>query len=278
MKHLRLCCVAPHAPILVPDIGRDDLAEVPGTCDALGALAREIDALGPDTVVIVSPPHLRLASRDAFPVKTGRSFFGDLSRFRAPGSAVSLRTDGVLLDALTETARLAGVPLHRDTGEREDDWGALVPLLLLAPPSAQIVAINACPHLGYSEHALLGAALRDAVEESGRNAVFIASGDMSHRLKPGAPSGYSPRGKEFDLAVVEAMRSGDLGAVFNIDPRLSDEAGEDCLWSLAVLAGTIEGHDAEIEVLSYEGSFGVGYMVARVMPGGKGARGRPAAV
>lgn len=278
MKHLEFCCVAPHAPILVPGIGGRELDEVRGTTAALGALGREIEALDPDTIVIVSPPHVRLASRDAFPLRTGRSLSGDLSRFRAPSSAVDLHTDDAVIDALRETAVKAGVPLFDDTSEKEEDWGALVPLVLLAPPTAGVVAINVSPALGYREHFLLGVALREAVEKSGRDTVFIASGDMSHRLKPGAPAGYSPRGKEFDLAVVEIMRSGDLHALFSIDPLLIDDAGEDCLWSLAVLAGTVDGRDAEIEVLSYEGSFGVGYMVARVVPGGPNPGRRLAAV
>jgi aromatic ring-opening dioxygenase catalytic subunit (LigB family) len=31
-----------------------------------------------------------------------------------------------------------------------------------------------------------------AVEEVGRRVAFIASGDLSHRLKPQAPAGYNP--------------------------------------------------------------------------------------
>lgn len=275
MKHLNLCCFAPHAPILVPEVGGRQLDEVPGTRASLERLAIEIEELQPDAVVIVSPPHLRLACRDAFPLKTGRVLEGGLARFGAPASALSMSIDGVLSAALEEKARTSGVPLFSDAVESEDDWGALVPLLLLAPPRAAVVALNVSPTLDLTDHSKLGACLRESVEESGRNAVFIASGDMSHRLKPGAPSGYSPRGIDFDREVVDIMREGDLRRLFEIDKELREEAGEDCLWSLAVLAGVIDGYAARVDVLSYEGSFGVGYMVARIAPGEPAASRRP---
>jgi len=40
-----------------------------------------------------------------------------------------------------------------------------------------------------------------------RLAAFIASGDLSHRLKPGAPAGFYPNAHFFDEEVVAAIRT-----------------------------------------------------------------------
>jgi len=275
VNRLKLCCIAPHAPILVPGVGGPRLAEVPGTASALSRLAREVEGIAPDTVAIISPPHVRLPSRDSFCLRTGRVLAGDLSRFGAPGAAVSMETDASLVAALTKRAAEDGVPLFEDETEREEDWGALVPLVLLSPRGAGLLALNACPGLGLKAHFELGACLGAAIEESGRDTVFIASGDMSHRLKPGAPSGYSPVAHRFDEQVVEIVRGGDLSGLFGIDRGLREEAGEDCLWPLAALAGALGGGEIDVEVMSYEGSFGVGYMVARLVPADAVVKRRP---
>ena len=55
--------------------------------------------------------------------------------------------------------------------------------------------------------------------------------------------------------------------IFELDPELIEEAGECGLRSIITMAGTVDGYGRSSEVLSYEGPFGVGYMVARMEPG-----------
>jgi AmmeMemoRadiSam system protein A len=102
----------------------------------------------------------------------------------------------------------------------------------------------------------------DSVAEE--NVVFVASGDMSHRLLPGAPNGYDPMGKIFDQAVVEIVKSGNLKGLLDLDPELVERAGECGLRSLVMLAGVMDGKKVRTRVLSYEGPFGVGYLVGEV--------------
>ncbi len=94
--------------------------------------------------------------------------------------------------------------------------------------------------------------------------LFVASGDLSHRLTRTAPAGYDPRGKDFDETVVELMRIGDFAALTALDRDLVHGAGECGLRSLVALGGFL-GDEAtsDPEVYSYEGPFGVGYLVAR---------------
>jgi AmmeMemoRadiSam system protein A len=92
----------------------------------------------------------------------------------------------------------------------------------------------------------------------GRTAV-IASGDMSHRLKPGAPSGYHPRAAEFDRAFVNSLISNDWSTALQAESR--ELAAEDVIESTAVAMGAVPG-PLNAEVLSYEGPWGVGYAEA----------------
>jgi AmmeMemoRadiSam system protein A len=101
---------------------------------------------------------------------------------------------------------------------------------------------------------------------TGRRQALLASGDLSHRLKPGAPSGYSPDGAVFDKALVASLRAGDPAPLFALSPETRKNAGE-CGFrpSLALLRLT----RSPLRVLSYEGPFGVGYCTAFWQPGMK---------
>jgi aromatic ring-opening dioxygenase LigB subunit len=92
----------------------------------------------------------------------------------------------------------------------------------------------------------------------------VASGDLSHALTHDAPAPYDPRGKLFDDEIVQQLGIGDFAALGRIDPLLLEGAAECGLRSFLALGGFL-GDDALVdpEILSYEGPFGVGYLVAR---------------
>ncbi|MCL5291448.1 MAG: extradiol ring-cleavage dioxygenase, partial [Actinobacteria bacterium] len=48
-------CTSPHPPIIIPEIGRENLVEVKSTVDAMKRLASEIASAEPDSIVVVSP-------------------------------------------------------------------------------------------------------------------------------------------------------------------------------------------------------------------------------
>ena len=87
---------------------------------------------------------------------------------------------------------------------------------------------------------------------------------MSHRLLPDAPAGYTPLGRDFDALVQAAFATGDERALTAIPAELIDAAGECGYRSLLVLFGALRGRSYATRVLSYEGPFGVGYLVGAV--------------
>jgi AmmeMemoRadiSam system protein A len=124
--------------------------------------------------------------------------------------------------------------------------------------------------LGYSglprpTHRAFGQRIREVCEESGRRVVFVASGDLSHRLTPNAPAGYDPQGKVFDEEVVAGLAAADWDRIRALPSELIDRAGVCGYLSILTLAGAM-GDQVENNVLSYQGPFGVGYAVATVRP------------
>jgi aromatic ring-opening dioxygenase LigB subunit len=96
--------------------------------------------------------------------------------------------------------------------------------------------------------------------------AWIASGDMSHRLKKDGPYGFHPSGPKFDQEFIKLLKKKDVRAILNMDPELVEGAGECGLRSFCQLLGALEGARVnwQPEILSYEGPFGVGYLVANL--------------
>ena len=271
MEFLKLCCVAPHPPIMVPEVGGREVEKVSSSVEAMEKLGAEFDRIDPETIVIMSP-HSQIYA-DAFTVKTAPMLSGSLGMFGAPHVRIDTTPDLELAQAVIDTAAAAGVPcepvggsgrITREAGSL--DHGIMVQLYFLASRSYQLVCLS-LSFLDFRSHYRLGTAIRDAIASTGRRAVFVASGDMSHRLTRDAPAGYSPRGEEFDSQIVDIVRSGEFARLFELYPQLTEEAGECGLRSIITMAGTVDGCARSSEVLSYEGPFGVGYLVGRVEPG-----------
>nr|WP_321292216.1 AmmeMemoRadiSam system protein B [uncultured Trichococcus sp.] len=106
----------------------------------------------------------------------------------------------------------------------------------------------------------------EACDQSDQRTAIIASADLSHVLKPEGPYGYHSAGPLLDKLVVKAVKEKDAGQLLRLDSGFLERAAECGLRSILFLMGAFEGRDYEAEMLSYEGPFGVGYLVATFMP------------
>lgn len=247
-------CLCPHPPLLIPEVGGAHLDRVQSTVQAMTRLA---DDLGERDTIIVISPHTPMY-RDTFSVRTAATLQGDFASFGAPQVVQHYETDQQLAQAILQRAAEAGLPLRGD----DDPWldhGILVPLHFIRTRRLVCLSIVAA----YEVHHRLGEVVREACQAAGRDVLLLASGDMSHRLTRGAPAGYDERGRIFDRRVMELLAEGDLDSLMKLDRDLVDGAGECGLRSLIALAGYL-GEDAarSPKVYSYEGPFGVGYLVA----------------
>jgi len=261
-------CICPHPPLLIPEVGGAARAKIAATVAAMEKLAASVGE--PETIVVISPHADDFGSAHA--VKTSARLRGDFGRFRCPEAAYSYDNDVQFAELLLA---LAGdyrkIALTPDDGDVLD-WGVLVPLSFLRPE--RIVSLSVVGP--YAEHRTLGQLVRRCAEELQRDTLFLASGDLSHALIHGAPAPYDPRGKIFDDEVVSLLGVGDFAGLTRIEPLLLSGAAECGLRSFVALGGFL-GDDATVdpEILSYEGPYGVGYLVARFGP--RGAEGGGAA-
>lgn len=248
-------CICPHPPLLVPEVGGAALAEVSDTVAAMRRLDERLGEI--DTAVVVSPHTPGYADRHV--VRTAPHLRGDFGAFGHPEATYAFDNDLQLAELILA---LGGGDAEVAVEAVDDDLldhGVLVPLSYLRVRRVVSLSIvNA-----YGTHRALGRLMRRCVEECGREAVLVASGDLSHRLTRGAPAGYDPRGTDFDAEIVRLMRIGDFAALASLDRSLVAAVGECGLRSFIALGGFL-GDDAlkDPQVLSYEGPFGVGYLVA----------------
>lgn len=259
--------VVPHPPIIVPEVGGRRLSDVQATVDAMRRLGDQAASWRPDVMVLLSP-HAPL-DPDRMAVCLADRYQGTLSMFGAPEVQVDLEGDAGLASTILARAESAGVPVTgygRGATAASLDHGALVPLYFLLKAldyRPRFVELNFSfrePRL----HLTFGRAVRGAVDEYGGRVLYVASGDLSHRLTPSAPAGYNPRGAEFDQLVVDIFAGGRLDALRDIPAGLVEAAGECGYRSLLVLAGLLQDDRYQTHVLSYEGPFGVGYLVGSV--------------
>ena len=119
--------VVPHPPMIIPEVGRGSEDQVRTTIDSYEAIASEIAALKPETIVISSPHSILYA--DYFHISPGSAAKGDMRQFHAPQVKIRAEYDSDFSEALAKAASAEGFPAGT-LGERnaELDHGTLIPL------------------------------------------------------------------------------------------------------------------------------------------------------
>ena len=255
-------CIVPHPPLLVPEVGGGREIEISATTKAMKELARRLAEKRPETVIVISPHGTMLY--DSMGIATAGSLRGTMRDWGARSADHDFENDPDMVAALQAEASASGIPLD-SIGDREYnlDHGVMVPIYFLIEGMKGVPLVPLTfSMLPLSAHFSFGQAIRRAAERAGKRIAIVASGDLSHRLIRDAPAGYDPMGEVFDKTLIEAIQSYDVPAILNLDEQLIDRAGECGLRSIVILLGALDGLEVKPDVLSYEGPFGVGYLVA----------------
>lgn len=251
--------IVPHPPLIIPELGKGDEKKIQSTIDSYHNIARQIGELKPDTIVI-STPHSILYS-DYFHISPGSAARGDMGGFGEKNVSFSVEYDESFveeLEALAERKQLQAGTL----GEKDSslDHGTMVPLYFinqyLRDYKLVRVSLSGLPVI---EHYKLGRCIKETADKLNRRIVFVASGDLSHRLKEDGPYGFTKEGVEFDKRITKAMEEGDFLSFLSFSSDFIEAAAECGLRSFIIMAGALSGLSIEPELLSYEGTFGVGY-------------------
>ncbi len=260
--------MVPHPPMIVPAVGRGSERQIEATRAAYARVAEDIASLAPETVII-SSPHATMYA-DYFHISPGRSAEGSFARFRAPGERFREEYDLELVKTVERIAIAQGLPAGtRGAREKELDHGTMVPLYFIRQAYSGFrlmrVGLSGLP---LEDHYRLGQAIRRAVEETGRRAVFVASGDLSHKLQAYGPYGFAPEGPEYDRRVMDVCGRAAFGELFDFDEAFCERAAECGHRSFVIMAGALDGVAVQAERLSHEDVTGVGYGICVFRPAG----------
>ncbi len=259
--------MVPHPPLIVPEVGRGGERQIEATAAAYTAAAKEAAALQPETVII-SSPHATMYS-DYFHISPGAGAEGSFAQFRAPQVRFHETYDAELVDAIERIAEAEDFPAGTQ-GQRskELDHGTMVPLYFLRQfcSDFRLVRIG-LSGLPLEDHYCLGRIIRRAVEETERRAVYIASGDLSHKLQSYGPYGFAEEGPQYDARIMDVCSRAAFGELFDFDERFCERAAECGHRSFVMMAGALDGLRVEAKQLSHQDVTGVGYGIISFRPG-----------
>jgi len=268
--HGSLC---PHPPIAVPEVGNEDSARVKGTQRAIREVGKNLAKLKPDVLIAISP-HAPVFP-DGIAVDQIPILRGSLRQFGAGNVEFELENDLEMGKAIVAAAREKEVAVEvldasilRENRVTEVlDHGLMVPLYFFreAGLDCPIVPIS-ISFMPLEQMYVFGAAMASAVQQTGKKAAVLASGDLSHRLIATAPAGYHPDGKIFDETIQKAVRNMDPMVLLELSDELIERAGQCGLRPLLMLMGAFDGYAVRSVIHSYEGPFGVGYLTAEFIP------------
>ena len=257
----------PHPPLIIPEVGQGHEKAIQATIDACQTAMGQVAALQPDTVII-SSPHTMLYA-DYFHISPGKRASGTFAQFGAPQVKISCEYDSELVSTITTLAAKEKIPAGTQ-GERDPalDHATLIPLYFLNSywQSYKVVRIG-LSGLSLKEHYRLGKIVAAAVNRLARRAVWIASGDLSHKLLKEGPYGFDPAGPHYDSKLMEIMGQGRFDQLFSFTEKTLEDAAECGHRSFTMMAGAFDKQTVISRQLSYEGPFGVGYGVCFFLPG-----------
>jgi aromatic ring-opening dioxygenase LigB subunit len=232
---INFACISPHPPIILPSVGSDkDRTRVQKTIKALENLGEKLKESAPNSIIISSP-------HPDWGIKVPLHFLNSkiMLRSNSPegqNQNVKLQfkiqnyqsTDNAIIE-LSDTFNIYPILTTFDSPKQHFEWGKNFYL---------------------------------KIENWKLKIALIASGDLSHCLKADGPYGFNPDGPKFDKDLIDALKEKDIKKILKLD-ELYPEAGECGLRSFCFLLGILEasGINYQPEILSYEGPFGVGYLV-----------------
>ena len=261
---IQAAVAVPHPPIILPEVGHGEEEKISATSSAYKKISQRIVELNPDTIIITSPHSIMYA--DYFHISPGEGAEGNMSQFRAPQVALKINYDTEFVKILSDKAMAEFIPAGV-LGEKNSalDHGTIIPLRFLQLAGLDFDKVKflriGLSGLNSAVHYKFGKIISDVADELGRKVVFIASGDLSHKLKEDGPYGFVPEGPQFDAEVMENLSSADFLKLLTMDNVMCNRAAECGLRSFWIMSGALDRKNIRAEKLSYEGTFGVGYGV-----------------
>ena len=257
--------IMPHPPIIVSGVGQGREKSARATIEAVKRVAKEISRDKPTTIVL-SSPHAP-CFRDYVYLYDEEVLSGSFQGFGFPDSKLTFKNNTELAALILKKAKLAGIRAGNGGYNTREmlDHGALVPLYFIRKEleDFKLVCIST-PFLSLEDTYSFGKCIGEAVSSMEENVVYVSSGDLSHRLTKHAPAGYSPKGQQYDEYIIDKIKKVDIKALVATSEDFLEAAGQCGTRSIVMMFGAFQEQEINSEIYSYEGPFGVGYLVAKI--------------
>ena len=256
--------MVPHPPLIVSEVGKGNENKIAKTKESYEQIAKEIKIINPETIIISSPHTLYY--RDFFHISTGEKCEGDFASFGAEDVKFVEQIDTELALEIESIAKAKNFPAGR-TKEVPLDHGTMVPLYFIRKelPNTKILVVGLST-LPLTDNYEFGTIIKKAVNKLNRKVVFIASGDLSHKLQKYGPYGFIKEGPEYDARIMETMSKANFNELLEYDENFLDKAAECGHRSFTIMAGAFDGLNVKPTFLSHEDITGVGYGICTFYP------------
>lgn len=251
--------IVPHSPILIPTIGKVNLALLKKSAKAYEQLAIKTKEAEPDLIVIISPHSQSAGENFAINIAPKMAInFEEFGDFATKNIIVGHMT---LAHELKESLRLEH-PIKLSSQEVLD-YGSAIPYQLLTGEykKAKVLPL-ATSELSLEDHYKFGQKVGDFLINRPEKILLVASADLSHKLKRSSVAGYSPKGAKFDNKLIEYLNNPETAVenILKMDSGLIKEALPCGLKSIVMLLGMISRLEYSPQTLAYQGDLGIGYL------------------
>ena len=258
--------IVPHPPMSLKEIGRGSERQIEKTINSYEQIAQEISKIEPETIII-STPHTEIYN-DYFNILSEEKLTGNFKRFGAEEVSFEEDNDIELVNKIEEICNKSLFPAGT-LGEKNIklDHGTMVPLYFIRKyyTNFKLVVIG-LSNLPYPDHYKIGQIINKAVEDLNRKVVYIASGDLSHKLQDYGPYGFIEEGPIYEKQIVDICKNADFIRLLTIDKNICNKAAECGHRSFIMMAGALDRKDVDTTFYSHEDITGVGYQILSYYP------------
>jgi AmmeMemoRadiSam system protein A len=260
--------ILPHPPILIDEIGKDDVKNCLDVKNAFKVVGEKIKKLKPQTILIITP-HGPVFS-DGLAISYDGFLEGNLNKFGFDNIGYHKKNNVHLVDRIIYETGKIDVPCLKLTDENATyfnidkslDHGTIIPMKFIEEFYDDYELVHITYGLFSSEKLYeIGMTIKDAINGLNEDVVVISSGDLSHCLSQEGPYPYHPSGEVFDATVKSLLIQKEIEAFIAMPEKLKSEASECGKRSIDMMLGTLDGYDFQVTEYAYEKPFGVGYLV-----------------
>ena len=257
--------MVPHPPLIVPNVGKGEEEKIIETTLAYEKVADEIANIKPDTIII-SSPHAPLFS-DGFYISKEEVLKGNFGSFGASEVSFTEINDLDLAKKIEKKAKERNILAVVKDNLKDLDHASMVPLYFIRKKYNDFkTIIIGLSGLSLVEHYMLGQVIQEVVNESNKKVVYVASGDLSHKLQDYGPYGYIEEGPVYDEKIMDVMSNAKFEELLEFDETFLDKAAECGHRSFTIMAGVLDGYNVQVNNYSHEDITGVGYGICSFYP------------